>query len=234
MKRALLALLLAGIVSACGTDASSPASSAVTPAPTASPSVSAGSPSAAPTESSATGISVPEPGRPFDAATLLDAMRTSRRPGGVPDQLETDLIAGAVADAIWTYGGEPWTTLAIGGRCGEEDCALEVAGTRPASAGEDLWVFEIEPITGTVDVASTELGALPDALVEQLDVLARSIHGPSAFEGMALASVRWLPPPDDGQFELSYRSGGEEGSCRADFTIDAVNGLGVAESSEAC
>jgi len=37
-----------------------------------------------------------------------------------------------------------------------------------------------------------------------------------------LTNVRWLPPPDETQFVISYRSGGEEGSCSADITVDVV------------
>ncbi|HEX7197446.1 MAG TPA: hypothetical protein VF364_11515, partial [Candidatus Limnocylindria bacterium] len=51
---------------------------------------------------------LPEAGRPFDAEAILAAMRDSRRPGGVPDEMQTDAIAAAVADAIWTIDGEPW------------------------------------------------------------------------------------------------------------------------------
>jgi hypothetical protein len=153
---------------------------------------------------------------------MLDAMRTSRRPGGVPDQLETNAIAAAVAGAIWTYGGEPWTTIATGGSCGTESCTLEVAGTRPGSLGEDLWIFEVVPGTGSVSVVSADLSALPTEISAPLDELARLLFRPGRLDGLALASVRQLPPPSGGRFVLSYRSGGEEGSCGADVTLDAV------------
>ena len=215
-------MVVAVLLTACGSDlptstTTQPTASPTTPSPSASPT---SDPS--PSPQLIPGLALPQPGRPFDTATLLDAMRTSRRPGGVPDQLETDRIAGAVADAIWTYGGEPWTTMAIGGSCGTETCTLEVAGTRPNSVGEDLWVFEIVPATASVTVASADLSALPTDVIGPLDDLASMLFRPGRLDGLALASARWLPPPVGGQFVLSYRSGGEEGSCGADVTIDAV------------
>lgn len=163
-------------------------------------------------------------------------MRTSRRPGGVPDQVETDAIAAAVAEAIWTYDGEPWTTMAIGGSCGAATCLLEVAGTGSGAAGEDLWVFEVTPSTGAVTVTTAELRSLPDELIGELDELMRNeILSPANFSPeWALTTVRWLPPPDDGRFVLSYRSGGEEGSCRADFTIHAPTARLHSELIESC
>lgn len=220
----LPALVVLGVLlAACGGD---PTISSTARPPTASPpsaSRSAPLPSEpSPSERVIPGLALPQPGPAFDAATLLDAMRTSRRPGGVPDQLETDQIAATLADTLWTYGGEPWATMAIGGSCGTQTCSLEAAGTRPNSLGEDLWVFEIVPGTGSVTVASADLSAIPIEIVDPLDDLARMLFRPGRLDGLALASVRWLPPPSDGQFVLSYRSGGEEGSCGADVTIDAV------------
>lgn len=161
-------------------------------------------------------------------------MRTSRRPGGVPDRLETDVIAAAVADSIWTYGGEPWTMMAIGGSCGPDECTLETAGTRPGGLGEDLWVLEIVPSVGTVTVKSANLSAIPIETVDALDELARALVGQERMDGLALTSARWLPPPMGGQFVMSYRSGGEEGSCGADITIDARAPAIVSDLSLAC
>lgn len=165
---------------------------------------------------------LPEPGLPFEPATLLDAMRSSRRPGGVPDRLETEHIAEALAAAIWTFGGDPWTTMAFGGSCGPDTCTLEAAGTRPDTLGEDLWVFEIDPGSGRVSVVAATLAALPTQLEAPVDALARNLSGPDRLAGLVLASVRWLPPPDGGRLVLSYRSGGEEGSCGVDLTVDAT------------
>ena len=83
-------------------------------------------------------------------------------------------------------------------------------------------MFEIAPGTGSVTVASADLSSLPIEIVDPLDDLARMLFRPGRLDGLVLASVRWLPPPSGGQFVLSYRSGGEEGSCGADVTIDAV------------
>lgn len=217
-----------GLLSACTTDtppSTTSVSSTASPtvaAPSVSPSPSP-SPQASSTVNLPDGLALPEPARAFDPATLLDAMRTSRRPGGVPDQLETDAIASAVADAIWTYDSDPWTTMAIGGSCGPQTCTLEVAGTRTGSIGEDLWVFEITPETGAVQLVSADLRSLPSDLPTRLDTLTRSLLPPANFEGLSLTNVRWLPPPDETQFVLSYRSGEEElGSCGMDITVDAV------------
>ncbi|MGI8998223.1 MAG: hypothetical protein ACR2GO_00715 [Candidatus Limnocylindria bacterium] len=167
-------------------------------------------------------MELPNPDRAVDPATLLDAMRTSRRPGGVPDQLESEAIAGTLADMIWTYGGEPWTTMAIGGSCGPQTCTLDVAGTRPGSLGEDLWVFDVTPDDGSVSVASANLAALPSEIVTPLDELARTLFPPDQLDDLILSSVRWLPPPMEQHFTLSYRSGGEEGSCGAEITLDVA------------
>ena len=71
----------------------------------------------------------------FDAATLLGAMRDSRRPGGVPDQLETELIAATLAETLWTFGGKPWTTWPSAGSCGAQTCTLEVCRCPPGAPG---------------------------------------------------------------------------------------------------
>ena len=179
-------------------------------------------------------IDLPPPGRPLDAATLLAAMRDSRRPGGVPDQVETDAIAGALASMIWTFDGGPWTTMAVGGSCGPENCTLEVAGSRTGMSGEDLWVFAVVPATGSVAVVSSELRSVPDDLLLRIDELTRSIVQAGRLDGMLLTSARWLPPPETGQFVLSYRSGGEEGSCRVDYTLDAGQATIVSEQVVNC
>ncbi len=168
------------------------------------------------------GVALPDPGRPFDATTILEAMRDSRRPGGVPDELETDAIATALADAIWTMDGEPWTTMSTGGSCGPQSCTLEIAGAGTGAPGEDLWVFEVSPDIGDVGVMSADLRSVPSELVDQLDALTRFLFDRRPLADLALTNVRWLPPPDESQFVLSYRSSGEEGSCGADITVDAM------------
>jgi hypothetical protein len=237
----LLALLLfatacaASGPSASPDDTSAPARAAAptgTAEATATPSAQPATPS--PTPTTAPRVALPEPGRPFGAAALLAAMRDSRRPGGVPDQLETDAIASALADAIWTFDGAPWTTTAAGGSCGPQTCTLELAGTRDGLAGDDLWVFSVSSATGAVEVVAAELRSLPADLPATLDGLVRVLDADGSLAGLVPASVKWLPPPAGGAFVVSYRSGGEEGSCGADVTLDALGGAIVAEQIVGC
>lgn len=204
------------------------------PTPDPTPSASAAARQTTSPSATAEGFALPEPYRPFDAAALLAAMRDSRRPGGVPDELETDAIATALAEAIWTVDGRPWTLLSAGGSCGPNTCTLEISGAAEGVQGDDLWVFEVSPATEEVQPQSTDLRSMPTDLVGRLDELARSLVAPAILDHLILTNVRWLPPPDDGQFVLSYRSGGEEGSCGADVTIDAVAGDVVSGGSSDC
>jgi hypothetical protein len=181
-----------------------------------------------------TGIALPQPGHPFGATALLAAMRNSVRPGGVPDQIETDPIAAALAEAIWTLDGQPWTTIAAGGSCGPDSCTLDVAGSRAGIPGEDLWVFAVVPAVASVQVLSSEVRSLPEDMLLRLDELARIVVQDGSLDGMVLTSVRWLPPPEAERFVLSYRSGGEEGSCRIDLTIDAVSATIISEQVVNC
>jgi hypothetical protein len=206
------------------------------PSPTPDPAASASArPSQAATPSpTRTGIELPQAGHPFDAGMLLGAMRESRRPGGVPDELETDAIASALADAIWTLDGRPWTVISAAGSCGPSTCTLEISGAAAGAHGDDVWIFEIAPATGAVQPQTTDLRSMPTDLVGRLDQLTRSLVAPAMLDGLILTNVRWLPPPDDGQFVLSYRSGGEEGSCGVEVTLDAVAGDVVSGDSSDC
>ncbi|MDQ3689114.1 MAG: hypothetical protein M3406_03595 [Chloroflexota bacterium] len=170
----------------------------------------------------ADGLALPDSGRPFDAVTIIEAMRDSRRPGGVPDELETDAIAAALAEEVWTVDGEPWATMSTGGSCGPQTCTLEVAGAATGAQGEDLWVFEVSPNSGDVRIVSADLRSLPSELIGQLDALTRALSNGRIGADLSLTNVRWLPPPHASQFVISYRSGGEEGSCGADITVDAL------------
>jgi hypothetical protein len=168
-------------------------------------------------------IPLPAPGQPFSADTLLAAMRDSRRPGGVSDEIATGAVAANLADAIWTIDGQPWTTISAGGSCGPQTCTLEFAGAAAGAVGEDLWVFEVTPDSGQVEVVSAELRSLPADLLARLDAATRASLASDELEGLALTNLRWLPPPDETQFVLSYRSGGEEGGpCGMDVTLDAA------------
>jgi hypothetical protein len=162
------------------------------------------------------------PGQPYTGAEILDAMRSSPRPDGVPDELQTDAIAAAIADAIWTFDGEAWNEIVIGGTCAADSCLVEVSGSRDGADADDVWVFAVVPAGGDVAVESTALGAIPTSSVEGLDELARSLLDGAALDGMLLTATTWVPPPGGDEFTLSYRSGGEEGSCGADVVIDAV------------
>ena len=207
MRRALAIAALVVALSSCAASAPPPSSPGTPPAGTSAP----------PGE-----LVLPEPGRPLDGTTLLSAMRESRRPGGVPDELETDDVAAAAAAAIWTFDGEPWSSLSVSGSCGPRACTLEISGSSEGAQGDDLWVFEIAPGGATASLVSADVRSLPPDLIVSLDGLARSLLPADRLEGTNLASVRWLPPPDeDGSFVLSYRSGGEEGSCGVDVTMKA-------------
>lgn len=162
-------------------------------------------------------------------------MGTSRRPGGVPDELQTEAIATAVAQAIWAFdASDPWQQLVASGSCGQQTCSLEVSGAPDGAVGEDLYVFEVTPSTAAVELVSSNLRGFPQALLPRLDALAHSILGSGNLDGLALASARWLPPPDEGQFVLSYRSGGEEGSCGMDLAIHAPSAHITADASYDC
>ena len=135
-RRALRAsrpFLVAVLLVACGapTSETSPPVSSAPADPTTSP-------SQAPSPVGTVGLDLPAPDRPFDADALLAAMRSSRRPGGVPDQLETQAIAAALAERIWTFGGATWSTFSAGGSCGPVACTFEIGGTPPDAQGEDV------------------------------------------------------------------------------------------------
>lgn len=215
---AIVAALLAG----CASPPSS-ATPAVTTSPSPPATSHAGTPSAIPA-ASATPVLAVEPGRPYDAAAVLAAMRDSRRPGGVPDVIESDAIAAAVAAEVWTFDGEPWPALVIGGTCGAVSCALDLAGAPHGAAGEDAYQLTVDLATASVTVVGNDLHGYPEPLTAELDAMAREGLPADALDGLALRNARWLPPPDDGRFVLAYRSGGEEGSDARDVTIDATTG----------
>ena len=224
----LALIVLAATGCATATPSASPTEAAPTEAAAPSPTGDDG------TQPSPPGLALPEPGRPFDPAMLLAVMRESRRPGGVPDEIETDAIATALAGAIWTFDGQPWTTTSASGSCGPEVCTLEIAGVRDGMTGDDLWVFAVTPATGAVEVVSAELRSLPAKVPDAVDELVRSLDANESLAGMLLTSLKWLPPPDEWGFVASYRSGGEEGSCGVDVTLDAVHAVIVSEQRLGC
>jgi hypothetical protein len=165
----------------------------------------------------------PAAGQPYDAAAMLAAMRDSTRPGGVPDELETEAVASAVASQVWTWDGQPWDTLAVGGACGPSACDLEVAGAADGAAGADLFTFGIDPAGGEVTLEAADLHAYPADLDAELDAMARAAAGDALGE-LAFVSARWLPPPEEGRYWLAYRTGGEEGAPGLDLLLDAASG----------
>lgn len=229
---AALVVVLIG-VTACESTRPSPSATAVAPTPTRTDATgTTPSPTRRASPSPTPAIEVPPPGRPWNGPTLLDEMAASTRPDGVPEALRTEEVADAVADAIWTVDGATWDTFAIGGFCGAATCTLEVAGTHLGRAGEDLWVIEVVPESARVEVLSADVRSLPPELVEELDAMARDVAN---LDGMILGTARWLPPPaDGGRFALSYRSGGEEGSCRRDLVLDATSGEVVEDTATGC
>jgi hypothetical protein len=194
----IAAAILAILVTACG-------------APDPSPSPPA--PSWAPIES----------GHPFDAETILALMRESRRPGGVPDEIETPAIAAEIAQTIATFDGTAWSTISIGGSCGPSSCTLDVSGSGPDALGEDLWTFSIAPATGGVSLIESQLGSVPTDVVELADQTVRASSLGAQVAELDIGSVSWSPPPDNG-LVLAYRSGEEEGSCRRDVSLDMRGG----------
>ncbi len=223
------------LVACTPTTAPTPSSSAlVSPTPAATESAIPTLTAAPSPEPSEAGLELPDPGQPFDAEALLEEMRTSTRPDGVSAVLQTDAVASRLADALWTVDGDAWDRTSIGGSCGSTSCTLEVAGSRDDVAGEDLWIFEIDPGTGELIVVSAELRSLPEALVADLDALARAEVADGGLDDLLLTTARWLPPPQEDSFALSYRSGGEEGSCAAELIVDARTGTIVDEDFTNC
>jgi hypothetical protein len=212
-RRQCAILLLTLALAACGAPPG-----ASMPSGSASPAMT-DSPSAAPTLRA----SLAEPGRPYDGHAVLQAMRDSPRPGGVPDELETDEIAAAVARELWTWGGQAWPSMQIGGSCGPASCSLEVGGSPRGAAGSDLYVLRVDLASSAVSVDNIDLHGYPAALDRDLKA-ACSANAPNAVAGLAFTSARWIPPPDAGRFWVAYRSGGEEGSRGVDLLVDLATG----------
>jgi hypothetical protein len=210
-----LALGLIAGLAACATPIASPLTHSTAPTDTVI------SPSPTPVATASPSGSSPGPGRPYNATGVLQAMRDSRRPGGVPDQLETRAVAAAVANELWTWDGNPWPELVIGGACGPSSCSLEVAGA-PQGAGTDLYSIELQR-DGTLAGVSSDLHGYPPALDSDLQGIVED-QARDLVDDMAFTSARWLPPPDGGRYWVAYRSGGEEGSPGLDLLVDLARG----------
>jgi hypothetical protein len=179
-------------------------------------------------------LSLRPPGKPFDAEDILTAMRDSRRPGGVAEELQTDAVAAAVADTIWTVQGERWDTIATSGACDPGQCSLEIAGSAAGDAGEDVWLLSVDPATAEITVVNADLHGIPVDTADAIDRMARSVDGGEALDGLLLTSVRWHAPPEADTFALAYRSGDEEGSCAIDVRLDVVSGELTVVSMTGC
>jgi hypothetical protein len=219
-RRAILVLTVAILAAACGTPDPSPTGSGPDASGSASPTGSGGEGSPG-----TDGITLPEPGQPYTGAQVLEAMRTSVRPDGVPDELETDAIAAAVAAELWTFDGDPWESIEAGGTCGGETCTLDVAGAPAGGAGDDVYTLSIDRSSGEVSRETTALLGYPESLEGAIDDVVRAGVDPSQLEGLVLAAATWVPPPDPhGRFRVAYRSGGEEQSPAIDVLVDVAAG----------
>ncbi|HSI99408.1 MAG TPA: hypothetical protein VLA59_03375 [Patescibacteria group bacterium] len=219
-----LRLMLAAVVLAlagCGAPTPTPSS---TPGDSALPSATPTASPAAPEPSASAPIALPEPGRPYDADDVLEAMRESRRPGGVPAELQDAEIAAQLAERLWTFDGEPWDAIAAGGACDASTCSLELSGGTNATGGEDVWRFSIDLTSDAVEVVDADLHAVPDETAAALDRWVRALDAGGVLDGLLTTAVRWLPPPAEDRFRLAYRSGDEEGSCSVDLELDAAAG----------
>lgn len=219
------------VLAACASPAPTPTPAATaTDAATLAPS----SPTPSPAPSASTPIALPDPGRPYDAADLLEAMRDSRRPGGVPIELQDPQIAAELADRLWTFDGHPWDAIAAGGGCDASTCTLELSGGTDLSEGEDVWVFAIDLTSGAVEVVDADLHAVRDATAVTLDRWARALDADGLLDGLLTTAVRWLPPPAEDRFRLAYRSGNEEESCAVDLELDALAGRIIEVTPTGC
>ncbi len=111
-------------------------------------------------------------------------MRASRRPGGVPDTIETEQIAGAIADGLWTFDGSAWPAMVVGASCGPERCTVDIAGTPDGADGEDLYTFSVTPATGSVSLLVADLHGYPSSLDPLLDGVAQEGVSPGRLDGL--------------------------------------------------
>ena len=162
----------------------------------------------------------PGAARPYDADAVLSAMAQSRRPGGVPDELETAAVAAQLANAIWTYDGRPYPTLVVGGSCGPSSCTLEVSGHPAGAAGADLYVFAVTRLAGAVSLTTSDLHGYPSGLDASIQEVARNGVAADDIGSLAYAAASWQLPPRSGWFWAAFRSGGEEGSPGLDVLVD--------------
>ncbi|HEX6140804.1 MAG TPA: hypothetical protein VF013_10170 [Candidatus Limnocylindria bacterium] len=189
------------------------------PNPTGAP-ASGSAPASASASAAATG-----PGRPYGAEQILEALRASTRLGGVPDDLETPEVAGAIAEQLWTFTGEPWEAFYVTSRCpGNDTCILELFASASGSEGADSYAFSVTRDDGHVELTGSDLAAVPASALAELDAAIRAGVPASRLEGMAAVGVRWQLPPEQDRLWVSYRSGGEEGSPSLGILVERTTG----------
>ena len=232
VRRAPVAILLL-LLTACSGPSPSPSTAASTGASTSPPSTATGTSDAPATPTATPSPVIPPPAtaRPYTAAEVLAAMRDSRRPGGVPDEIETIAVATQLAAAIWTYDGRAYPSLVISGSCGPASCTVEVNGTPAGAAGTDLYVMGVARPSGTVELQAADLHGYPSGLDATIDAVVRARLDAQQLDGLALAGATWQVPPRAGWFWAAYRSGGEEGSPGLDVLVNLPTGE-VAETRE--
>jgi hypothetical protein len=147
-------------------------------------------------------------------------MAGSRRPGGVPDRIETTAVAAQLAAAIWTYDGRPYPSLVIGGSCGATSCTVEVSGQPLGAAGADLFNLSVAQPGGAVTLAATDLHGYPSGLDARIEAVARAGVDADRLAGLVYRAASWQLPPRSGWFWAAFRSGGEEGSPGLDVLVD--------------
>jgi hypothetical protein len=219
-SRPAAALIVVLVLTACRLVGEGPSASTDVSSPPSAAASKAAMPSSAPTA----GVTLAEPGTPYGVDEMLDAMASSRRPGGVPAELQNNQVAATLAHQAWTWDGAPWESLSISAACGPDACSLELAGSPAGAAGADLYSFSVDPDARRVELLATDLHGYPESLEADLDAAARAALEPSRLEGLALVGARWLPPPDTNRYWLAYRSGGEEGSPSLDVLLDLASG----------
>lgn len=207
--RLLVVAVLAGPVGAC-----SPTSPAL---PTATPSAAAVKPSytlAPPTPSlSAAGSpATGPPAHPYSAADI-QGLFVGAGPG-FPAELRTAPTAEALANAIWSFDGQPFRTVWLDGSCESGRCEFSATGLpRFAASVDDVDVYTLvlDQASGIYSEPSRpSLHGFPPQLVDELDTLAKALDVQGRFKDKPLLGVEWQIPPPDDAFVLRYGDGNEE------------------------
>jgi hypothetical protein len=165
------------------------------------------------------------------------ALNAESKPNGeprIPTDLVNERIAFDIAQAIWSWNGDPYQQITIDASCGR-GCDLIVAGVPIfESAGNDHYLFKVN-VPGKADDFSIgdrpALAGYPADLVPELEALARS-SASSQLDGLFLMVSSWFPPPRDGQFVLRFDDGNEEGGRAVWVWLDYVTRTVIATLEE--